>query len=371
MTTSREPLVAGDSKKTSSDRDIKRVLQPPQAYLPKVPPIYLNLITQFLNLEKDHKTLAGLSGSCSQLSSIYRPALTRQNRQKFLQPVVDNDIETVKQILNAKPALLLDKLEEDLVIDSKDTLEKLNLKGENALTIAAKRRQIEMLKILMPYVDKFQDQKLIGNIKADVLSKWPSYEHKEKKDKWNIPVHYIVELEKIIEIFKNETFPNGTEAKAKLSEKTELALEQFIDKILPAKAVTLDESIQPELFLYAAYKVHYNHYHDVNFNFDKLAAYCRRIIGLLQSRLTRKDKESWVGLKIEHLYRKERLDLSGIGGQYFGGSDGQPLSDGYCLSSTGKGMDWLEKIMSGKNRDFEKLMRGPGNRLRFEGCLVM
>jgi hypothetical protein len=293
-------------------------------------------------------------------------------RRQFLQAVVDDEIKTVKQILDKKPAFLLDKSKEDLVIESQYTWEKLNLKGENALTIAAKRRQIEVLETLMPYVEKLQDQKLAEETKADVLSKWPSYEHKEKKDEWNIPAEYIAELEKMIEVFKNETFPSGTEVGAKLSEKTELALQQFIDKILPDKAVTLDESIQAELFLYAAYKVYHDHFDDLQ-DEDKRTAYCTRIIGFSQSRLTRNDMKPWcegihnvveeqrpIGepaqkLKLvtgKHFYRSGRLDFSELGGTFYFGIFSRCLEG---IASTSKAHVIFKKLCQAKTEALQKL----------------
>lgn len=348
MTAPRKPL---DLKKTF-ELDVKRVPQPQphDAYLPKVPgPVHTDIISSFLNLnkEKDYKNSAALSTSCVQLYSLYQPALTKQHlhlQQQFLQAVVDDRIEEVKSILNIHPGLLLDAPKQKLEIESQYTWQRFNLEGENALTIAAKRRQLEMLESLMPYVDKLQNQKLAGEIKADVLSKWPFYEHKEEKNEFHIPAEYITDLKAMIEVFKNETFPNGTGDEAKLSDTTEIALQQFRNKILPENAVTLAESVQVELLLYAAYKIYDDGDFDVLKDSDKQSAYRRYIHGFIQSLLSPKDAEKWCeglvsiiaeqreiserarSLKLiggENFYRSTWDSFSGLGGRYFCGGGGE------------------------------------------------
>jgi len=343
-----------------------------------------HIISRFLNLEKDHKTSAVVTTSCLQLYRLYQPALTKQHlqlQQQLLQAVVDDQIETVKSILDIHPALLLDTPKQKLEIESKYTWQRFNLEGENTLTIAAKRRQLEMLGSLMPYVDKLQDQKLAEEIKADVLSKWPSYEHKEKKNEFYIPAEYIADLEAMIEVFKNETFPNGSGVEEKLSDKTKIALQQFRNKILPENAVTLAKSVQAELLLYAAYKI-YDDYLDALGYGDKRRAYCRYIIGFIQSLLSPKDAEKWCeglyygieqkqviiserarSLKLvggEDFYRSSWDSFSGLGGKYLceaprwrrGSGEAVEVREGrrgYCPRL-------LEKLCQAKNIRATKLL---------------
>jgi hypothetical protein len=330
-------------KNTPIKLGFKRVPQPSNAYLAKLPAdLHQNFIDPCLNLEKDHKRSAGLARSSIQLYSIYQPALNKQYRPQLFQAVVDGDIEIVKRILDTNLGLLLDKPKEDLVIQSQLTWDIFNFKDENVFTIAAKRRQIKILELLSSYLNKLQDHTLIEITKKEVLSKWPSYEHKEKKGKFDIPADYIVELNRMVNVFNDETFPNGTEVNAKISKETELALGQFRDKILPRKAATLDESIQPELFLYAALKI----YDDCFFDFkswNQRDAYCKEIVGPAQRRLTREDAIPWCegiyyvveenraisdhagSLKLgddKNFYLAAPDFAAGLGGKYFCDSDG-------------------------------------------------
>jgi hypothetical protein len=382
-----------DLKKTPIKLDVKRAPEPQlsNAYLAKLPKVlHEDFIIPCLDLKKDHKTSAGLSSSCVQLYSIYQPPLTKQHiqlRQKLFQAVVDGDLDIVKRILDANVALLLDKPKEDLEIQSQLTWDIFNFKDENALTIAAKRRQIEMLETLLSYVSKCQDQKLAEKTKKDALSKWPSYEHKEKKGEFDIPADYTAELKKMVNVFKNEKFPDGTGVDAKISKETELALRQFRDKILPEKAVTLDESIQPELFLYAALKIYDDCFYDFK-NWDQRDAYCKEIVGPAQRRLTREDAVPWCeglyyvveqqqpisararSLKLldnENFYLSSRESSSGLRGKYFCGVGRGDACLGHALLSPRV----FGKTISSKNSGLSRLMRSPDNRSRFENCLVM
>jgi hypothetical protein len=375
MTTTRKPFI--DLEKTPIDFETKRELQPLNAYLLETPTELKDTIDGYLNLNKDHKMSARLPLVCVKYYSMYQPPLKEKHLQllrELLQAVVDSKIDTVKKILDVYPDLLLVKPKQKLVIESQYTWQKFNVENENALTIAAKRRQFKMLEILLHYVNKLQDQDLIMNTKADVLKKWPTYEHKGEKGKFDIPHEYVTEINRMISVFKKETFPNGKKIGAKLSDETEVALRQFLDKILPEDSVTLDNSIKPELFIYAAFKIYNDNCSE--WQDRKKSAFCRPIIGILQSLIPPEEAEKWcenlvgvVGhgmvispraksLKLNggiDFYRSSRDSFSALGGEYFCGILGERDAGFLRLFHLLGGQNSLEQHWNQKTAALQKL----------------
>ncbi len=211
----------------------------------------------------------------------------------FLQAVIDDDVETVKKCLDAEPDLISGQPDKNLVIESKLTWQKFY--AETALTMAVKRKQIKMIELLLPYYDKLPQTEDIIKAKTEALSAWVFYEtqkNAEGVDEIIIPQEYAAYAQSLIDVFQEETFPNGDPGvngiplNVALSEKTECALESLFNILLPKKAVKLDDYIDPELFLLALYKT-YDDDHDNNDegfeNWEQRDAFCIRMIGLAQS----------------------------------------------------------------------------------------
>jgi hypothetical protein len=102
------------------------------------------------------KTLASASRSCRQFQFFYQPDLRKlrlEKLQKLFQAVIDDKQKEVTQILDKYPHLVLaePKRNEKLVIESPYTWLRYDLSGENAVTIAIKRQQDNMLETLQPY----------------------------------------------------------------------------------------------------------------------------------------------------------------------------------------------------------------------------
>jgi len=75
--------------------------------------------------------------------------LNKRKLESFLSAVIDDDRKMVQGILNKNPELLFIDPPANLVIESQHTWNKFY--AESALNMAAKRKQIEMIKIMMPY----------------------------------------------------------------------------------------------------------------------------------------------------------------------------------------------------------------------------
>jgi hypothetical protein len=285
MTTPRKPLSE------------QKITQPSQDYFSKVPQeLHKRIFSPYFN--RDYPSLASLSTTSQSFHSIYQPIL---KLEPLFQAVIDHEIEKVKDTLNITPELILEKPK--LVIQSQRTWQTFAI-HENILTVAVMRRQTEMILTLLPYFNKVQNQELAMKIKTNALSKWNSYENKENKGTFYIPPEYRTNLEEIIEIFKKETFPNGN-----LSDTTENRLKEFRSQLLPKNPMTLDTAIDPELFLYAASQI-YDEYYD-QLNDAQQSAYCRYIIGFLQSLLTPEEAAKWCHDIYEVVMEEEEISERG------------------------------------------------------------
>ena len=312
----------------------------------------------------------------------------------FLQAVVDDDREKVKALLEEYPQLLLVKPGENypnLVIESKLTWQQFY--AEDALTMAVKRKQIKMIELLLPYYDKLEQTEDVIKAKEEALAAWKPY--KIQKNEIVIPQEYAALAQSLIDVFKEETFPNGVPGangiamNVALSEETELALSSLLNILVPKKAVKLDEHIDEELLLLALYQAYIENFAAFNNDWNKLDALCIRLMGLTQSALIPETGEiiceglidivtaiqngevkeispdaSAHRLKSgKDLYRSSRDSRSGSGFDFLcdiyagGGPTAWPVG----LSATSMGAlplaDFFEKTMSSKSNQFSEITR--------------
>jgi hypothetical protein len=195
-----------------------------------------------------------------------------------------------------------------------------------------------MIKTLWPYfylLEQQTEEMMVENETA--LACWHEYEF-YTENKIVIPDEYATILNELINVFSQETFPNSA-AKwgyGQLSEETEGALKDFFNRLLPEGPTRLDEHLDPELLLYAAYSGYENHFRRFK-NWDQRDAFCIRVIGLVQSVLSPESAEIFceglknvienrikisvnaVALKLsggESYYRSSRESVSGLGFRY-------------------------------------------------------
>lgn len=284
-----------------------------------------------------------LSRTCSSFHGFFKPELIKRACRQLWQAVVDDDRQTVKRILDSKPELLLDKAQKGIAIQSQLSWLIIDAENEGALSIAAKRKQIKMIELLLPYYDKLEQTEGVIKAKAEGLAAWKAYEiqkNADGEDEIVIPRLYVGYAKSLIEVFKEETFPNGREGK--LSEKTEDALKLLFNILLPKKAVRLDDYIDPELFLLVLYKVYFDHFHSFQ-HWCQRDVFCLRVIGLAQSVLPPETAKifcqgfysvveggkigEWTeSLKLlggESFYRPTREALSGLGFEYICDREGR------------------------------------------------
>lgn len=229
-----------------------------------------------------------LVSSCHYFS-IFQPALTKQVVQNLLQAVIDDKVEIVKKLLDKRPALLFAALDENLVIESPYTWQRFNLKNTNALKIAAKRKQLGMIELLLSYCDKLEQTDAMQADKANALCAWTPYQietNAQGAEEIVIPPAYKDYIQSLVNACVAETFPYGTGTPADpdythLSDETEANLSFLFNLLLPKNAVPLDdEYVDVELLLLAAYKAYADNF-DAFHNWEQRDVFCIRVIGLI------------------------------------------------------------------------------------------
>lgn len=279
------------------DFKVERKKQPTNAFLQTVAKaLHENIIDKYLHLS----TRANLSQSCIRLYSIYQPNLYRQRLQQLLQAVVDDQFEQAKYILDSNPNLLLAEPDEKQIIQSQYTWQKFY--AENALIIAAKRGQLEMIELMLAYLDKRPYKKSALKIKNHALTKLAFiYEYKEEEQgNIHIPRKYIALFESIINTITKKTFSHGDAISDRFSDATEEALSQFRNQVLSKEPIKLDDSFNPDLLICAAFKTFRDNIkkfeipHKVScFNGAQMDLFSLKVFGFIQSLVTPRTAENF------------------------------------------------------------------------------
>lgn len=321
-------------------------------------------------------TLIGaVSRICRHSSTLFQEALAFKKIQTaLLQAVIDHDQKTMTTILDSNlkqlPELLLLDPQYNIVIESQLTWQRFY--AESPLTMAAKRKQINMIELLLPYYKMLEPTHIVEDSIAESLSAWKCYDMKKNmqgEDKIIIPKEYTSYFESLLNVISKETFPYG-----KLSEATEVTLSGLFKKLLPSQPLKLDEYLDVELFLLAACKA----YKDANGlqTWEKSRTFCLRVISLIVSALSPETSAIWCEgladvvnaiqggeeIKIsaraaehkledgESFYRSSRDSQSGQGFDYVCGT-WAPYHD-FSPASIGRYAHRLETIWLSKNNKF-------------------
>ena len=236
------------------------------------------------------KQVTAVMGTLSNVNkhfySMFKEDLTQRACRILYQACIDDYRDTVKRILDSRPDLLLIEPPSNLVIESKWTWQKFYAK--NPLIMAVQLKQIEMLTLMLPYYDNLPQTDDVKQAKAEAMSAWVGYQVQKNtlgEDEIVIPFEYANYAKSLIDVFSEETFPNGNYRYGMLSEKTEFALLTLFNRLLPEQAVKLDDYIDVELLLLAIYKTYWDHF-DTLKNWLQREAFCNRVSGLIQSVLT-------------------------------------------------------------------------------------
>ncbi len=237
------------------------------------------------------KQVTAVMGTLSNVNKhfygMFKEDLTQRACRILYQAFIDDYRDTVKRILDSRPDLLLIEPPSNLVVESKLTWQKFY--AEKPAIMAAKLKQIEMLTLMFPYYDNLPQTDNVKQAKAEAMSAWVGYQVQKNtlgKDEIVIPFEYANYAESLIDVFSEETFPNGNKyGYGMLSEKTEFALLTLFNRLLPEQAIKLDDYLDVELLLLAIYKAYWDHFNTFK-NWGQREAFCNRVRGLIQSVLT-------------------------------------------------------------------------------------
>lgn len=276
----------------------------------------------------------------------------------FLKAVVNDDRETAGRMLESRPDLLLMTPPKGMTVK---TLAWQTFYAEAAPLMAAKRGQIEMLKMMRPYFDRLPDQEKVNTTLSAIKEAW-AYQSKKNGqgvDQIMIPEAYTYYANKLVDAFIEQPIQNN----ANLSASAQSAFLAFFNMLLPKGAVHLDNYINPGVLLLAllnTYRDHFNHFQ----YWDQRSAFCVRIIGLAQSVLSVEDAKIFceglyqvvgvIGNRKELSTRAKQLKLDNSQTSFYPLA-GRPNVD----STTGLGFQFLCGFYSGSfARDLESEQLG-------------
>jgi len=319
--------------------------------------------------------LSGFSKACASFNSFFKEPLEDKMLLTLCQAVIDDHRDQVKSILIEKPELLLMQPPLKWMIESKFTFQKFY--AEPPLLMAAKRKQIEMMKLMFDCCNQSFSVDEAKRAKAAALSAWSPYsiqQHGRGEKAMLVPSHYAKLALEWVEVFSKETAPE------RLSEKTESTLQLLFNTLLPDEAVRLDDYRDVELLLLALYKAYDDHFNTFR-NWNQRDAFCIRVIGLVQSVLPpetamifcegienvvtalSKGKERNLGERaLKHLlkdetpfYRVSRHSREGLGSRFLCGIYG-----GRCGAAVGgaAALEFLYQAKTSILQDLCSLSRG-------------
>ncbi len=229
-------------------------------------------------------------GQYSELHIVYTLALLNELSLTYLaQAIIDDDRETVTAMLDKKPKLLLNR--NFVVATSEYTGQSFS--SDNFLGLACWRKQIEMIKIILPYFKRLQDddeQSAESDaIKKAGLAQWKDYDMDEDGE-IEIPANYQAIIDELIILFKAENIQTRSTqypmpkriADVLLSADVETAMTALYNLLLPKERVLTQKNyLEIELLLVAAYDYRIHFRADDRFD-AKVGAYCIRVLGILQ-----------------------------------------------------------------------------------------
>lgn len=215
--------------------------------------------------------------------TFFQQNLEQLELTELLQAVLDENEVKVKLMLDKNPALLMRTPKQNLIIESQLTWQRVY--AEKAFELAIYRRQLTMIHVMLPYFILLEKMGLCENGAREALAQWQNCQM-NVKDKVQQKKQYTTKIEKLIHLIvkQNVVHTNGTRIIDTISDELAGALESFRKELSPKEGVRLQESIDLEMLLEAAYHVQIDNLSLLQ-NSDHRSLYCIGIIGFIQSLL--------------------------------------------------------------------------------------
>ena len=258
----------------------------------------------------------------------------------FLSAIIDDNRDAVTEMLMQCPELLLLDPQQFMIKPIQSQYTWQTFKPMNPLVFALARNQVEMIKVMKPFMDQLVEQGSDEKIQA----LWQQAEQIRKIQQHRAKSFNFKQL---IEVLSHETFANGTGMQNPLSEATENALKEFRNTVLPQANITPFNYYDIEQLLLTAMQAYDTHFDDFGgeHQWDRRDQYWVKVIGFIQSLLSPEDAKVWCeGIYYvandtdrqiseraavlffrgaQNFYRSSSDDLRGLGRTFAGGGLGE------------------------------------------------
>ena len=212
----------------------------------------------------------------------------RKMMPPFLSAIIDDNRDAVTKMLTQCPKLLLLNPQQFMIepIQSQHTWQ--TFKPMNPLVFALARNQVEMIKVMKPFIDQLAEKGSDEKIQA----LWQQAEQIRKIQQHRSKSFNFKQL---IDVLSQETFANGTGMQNPLSEATENALQKFRKSVLPQANITPFNYYDIEQLLLTAMQAYYTHFNDFGDEpqWGRRDQYWVKVIGFIQSLLSPEDAKAW------------------------------------------------------------------------------
>lgn len=334
--------------------------------------VFTQVIPNALGTLDAVEVISRLSQTNKHFCSFFKdPSVDEVLLRGLYQAVIDGNYQWVSRILEVRPALLLMKCPQDLIIQSQLTWQIFCI-NEDVLTVAVLRKQFEMIKLLGFYYDKLEQTEDLKEARKNALSKWTPYVMTLNAAGVNrivIPEEYVNLIQACIDVCKEEIIADG-----KLGEKSKAAIDLFCNRLLSAETpIKLNDYVDVELLLLAAYQL----FEDGSYNTKtKLQRFSAQTVGLIQSVISPETatilcegldivaqtmqageipqiSDLALSLKLrdgDSFYRIAANLISGLGYTFLCGVDGKKANWGCYVERYTSYR--FEKVMSDKNEKF-------------------
>ncbi len=203
--------------------------------------------------------LSSLSKTCRTFSFFTQSERPKRALTSLIAAVIDDKREKVAKILKLHPEFLLKTPHRAHLryIESQYTWQKFYV--ESPLKIALIRNQVEMIKVMVPYLQQLPQE--------EVMAQWAQAEAVISQQKTTYDFDALI-----------AAINTG-------GQDMEEALQAFRDMVLPQDPVTLNDYYNIEALLLAAYQAYADKFNDFADWLQRII-FCVRVIGFLQSLVT-------------------------------------------------------------------------------------
>jgi hypothetical protein len=291
------------------------------------------------------------------------------------QAVIDDDIATTELILDFDPRLLMIEPASEEVTEIESKLTWRKFLTEKPFIMAQKLNRFEMTKTILPYFERLEnacktESEKLNVTKQRVLPALLDEKEQKQQDEKLQQLYFKDYIEPLINMIVVDPYADG-----QINHATETALETFKKLLLPDNAQSLDNAINIEQLLFAAYKA-YDRYFNTFQNWAQRDIYAIKVIGFIQSLISPELAKAYceglyhvmvngrqIGPRGHALilegeipfYHTDRVSQSGLGFNYLASLARGKAADGACAASESVNSSILENYFKQKRQSLGNL----------------